>query len=147
MGFLGVLWGIYTGLLRLVGNILLVGAGIAMCFWATIRQFDPVQTTELNVALFAAGFCLVAFSAVRRVVWSTLALGVLWTGLAIGVSMFTVSDWQRFDLTPTMILVLTVPPVLGAILLELMPKPPGSEGDLEISLSAPRSPDDETRDR
>lgn len=140
MDFFSALWGIYIGLLRIVGNFLLVGAGIGLCFWATVRQFDPVQTTQLNVMIFAAGFCLIAFSAVRRIVWSTLALGVLWIGVAVLVSAFLVTDWARFDLTPTMILVLAVPPVLGAIMIELMPKPPG---DLEISLSQPKNPDDE----
>lgn len=144
MEFLSALWGVYIGLLRIVGNFLLVGAGIGLCFWATVRQFDPVQTTQLNVMIFAAGFCLIAFSAVRRIIWSTLALGVLWIGVAVLVSAFLVTDWARFDLTPTMILVLAVPPVLGAIMIELMPKPPG---DLEISLSQPRNADDEQAPR
>jgi hypothetical protein len=122
--FFGWIWDVYTELLKLAGNLTLVVIGIAGCAFATIRQYDPAHSTQENTIIFIVSIALVISSWVRRFIWSSIGLGVPWVMLVAGVLYLTVSDHARFDFSLPVLLVAFVPPVFGAFLLEVMPKPP-----------------------
>lgn len=128
MGFVELIGNIYTELLKLVGNIVLVLAGIAGCAFATVRQYEPMHSTQENTAIFLLGIALVVSSWVRRFVWTCLGLAVPWALLVAGALYLLTSNPARFEFSPVVLLVVVAPPIFGAFMLELRPKPPAREG-------------------
>lgn len=136
--FFGLLWHVYSELLKLVGNVVLVLAGISACAWATIRQYEPVHSTQENTLIFIVGITLVISSWVRRFIWTSFGLVIPWLLLVAAALYLLVHDPARFDFSPAILLIAFAPPIFVAFLLELLPKPPAGEGK-ETLLPSPEN--------
>ncbi len=124
----GWLWRVYVELLKFVGNAVLVVAGIALCAYATVEQYEPVHSTQTDTMIFAVGIALVISSWVRRVVWTCLGLGVPWLLLVGGALYLFVEDKAHFDVTGPIVVLVAAPPVLAAFVLEILSGPTSIEG-------------------
>ncbi len=139
-GFFSVLWGIYTGLLTILGNAILVFFGIGLCAYAMVQQLGALHSNALDTVFFAIGISLVAFAFVRRMVWTYAGLLVPWLVLVAAGLYLVVQDEHRFDVLSLPVLAIVfLPPALGAMILALLPKVEMEEiaPHLEITLAAP----------
>jgi peptidoglycan/LPS O-acetylase OafA/YrhL len=139
MGLFGAIWNLYLGLLTLLGNAVLVIAGLALSTYATYQQMQPLHDATMDVMMFVGGILLIAFSMVRRMVWSFCGLAAVWAG-AIWVCMqFFMDMHEKPELTPELIAIVAIPPFFMTLYLEGTRK---RSSDLEISLTE-KSDDDE----
>lgn len=133
MGLFGAIWNLYLGLLTLLGNFVLILAGLAMCAYATYQQMQPLHDVTLDVALFAGGILLIAFSVVRRMVWSFCGLAAIWGGMIWFAMQFLMDAHEEIRLSPELIALAAIPPFFMTLYLEGARK---RASDLEISLSS-----------
>jgi hypothetical protein len=140
---MGAIWSFYTGVLRLVGETILIFAGIALCGYTMMQQFEQLHSTGLDSALFAAGISLVAFRAIRSFVWTVIGVSVPWGFLVVTGVYLLINDFYRFRITPELIALGGIPPVIVAALLEFAPKSEAevaaeaAEPHLEITIDEP----------
>jgi hypothetical protein len=137
------IWSFYTGVLRLVGETILILSGIALCGYTMVQQFEKLHSTGLDAALFAVGISLVAFRMLRRLVWAAIGLSIPWIALVAGGIYLLVEDVYRFQVTPDLIALALVPPIFMAVWLEFLPKSKeevaaeANEPHLEITIDEP----------
>jgi hypothetical protein len=145
--FFWTLWCVYTGLLKFVGNTILVLLGVVMCCFAMQQQLQEIHSALLDTLLLGMGISLVAFSLVRRLVWHYVGLCIPWVLLVAGALYLIVQDHYRFDPLAVEVLALAfVPPAIGTLILEMLPKAEveDREPHLEITTDVPlMSVDDE----
>ncbi len=135
MSFLAAIWNLYLGCLSLLGNIFLVIVGIGLCGYATAQQLEQLHDPHRDIAFFVCGILLVSFSAVRRIVWTFSGLVAVWGALVwIAERVYSELD-QSFAITPELIAIAGVPPLLLTIFLEATRQRSVDTSDLEISLS------------
>lgn len=138
MRFFSELWNLYLGLLSLLGHALLVLLGLALCGYSTLQQMDPLHDTVKDVLLFGGGMLLVAFSTIRRMIWSFCGVALVWGGLMWGFLRVVTDAHRGIDLTPELIAIAAIPPFFATLYLETLHK---RTSDLEISLSEKPDPD------
>jgi len=131
------------GVLRLVGDVILITLGIGVCGYTMMQQFEKLHSTGLDSALFAVGISLVAFRMLRRVVWAVIGLAIPWGALVAGGVYLLVKDFYRFSITPDLIVLAAAPPIFAALWLEFLPKSKAeiaaevNEPHLEITIDEP----------